>query len=814
MIGLCLLLLGGGSPVAGALLSPHPTNPRYLWDGQNVILMTGSHNWYVYQDYAGNSPLDFNGWLLDLVAWGHGFTRGWMHEDAYHSPIPHAVSEGLFDLEAFDPAYSALLRARIQAFAAQGLHTSVMLFQGWSVSNKNGLRAPHPWPAHPFHPDNNLNGVDGDTNSDGRGLETQTLAIPRVTELQEAYLEHMVDALHDLDNFFWEISNESDASSVAWQYAMIQHLQSYEQSTYGRRHLVWMSCPGSAPNSTLFASPADIVSPCASGGYEIERNGGVDSSDPPVADGSRIVLADSDHLRPLNVNHRWAWKSFLRGHQPLFMDLGQPLAWWQGTSWNPSDPDWQRIRNALGAMRSMAQEIDLARMAPQRPGTDSPVSDNGGNTNFALFSTAGNPTSASAQPDGLEYLAYEPDGEGELEICGLKPGGGYRYQWHDSQTGLGVNEPLDTGPETTACRPFMNEARRDRVLWLRFLGWPPTADLVSDPTHAVVAAPHEVSFDASKSSDPEGQLVAYEWDFDGDGAVDATGQAVQHVFATPGLHEVSLTVTDSQTLRAHASTLFDVGLAPTIGVPPMAQGHWPGATAVLSVVAEGTPPFEHQWLRGGSIWVPLADDPRVSGATAGTLLIAGLTPSDADMYRCVISNAYGETTTAPVQLHVVPPLPVAPVVLGPSGPQFATTPQLAWQDVTGAATFEFELPGSGHPGGEAPAATACSAGRCEVEVPLPVGPYEWRVRAANLGGESPWSGSSGLEILECDAAPGLSLEDAELAGVETVTDCQTISATGVTVLSGADLALHAGESIALDEGFVVESGARLTLRVR
>jgi hypothetical protein len=34
------------------------------------------------------------------------------------------------------------------------------------------------------------------------------------------------------------------------------------------------------------------------------------------------------------------------------------------------------------------------------------------------------------------------------------------------------------------------------------------------------------------------------------------------------------------------------------------------------------------------------------------------------------------------------------------------------------------------------------------------------------------------------------------------------------VLSGADLTLHAGESIVLGEGFMVEGGARLTLRVR
>lgn len=51
-----------------------------------------------------------------------------------------------------------------------------------------------------------------------------------------------------------------------------------------------------------------------------------------------------------------------------------------------------------------------------------------------------------------------------------------------------------------------------------------------------------VSFDASGSSDADGEIIDYEWNFD-DGE-DASGQTVQHSFAVPGRYEVRLLVRD------------------------------------------------------------------------------------------------------------------------------------------------------------------------------------------------------------------------------------------------------------------------------
>ena len=60
------------------------------------------------------------------------------------------------------------------------------------------------------------------------------------------------------------------------------------------------------------------------------------------------------------------------------------------------------------------------------------------------------------------------------------------------------------------------------------------------------------SFDATNSSDPDGDALTYDWDFDGDGQTDATGAEPMHVFDTAGEFNGTLTVTDE-----HGATATD-----------------------------------------------------------------------------------------------------------------------------------------------------------------------------------------------------------------------------------------------------------------
>jgi len=62
-----------------------------------------------------------------------------------------------------------------------------------------------------------------------------------------------------------------------------------------------------------------------------------------------------------------------------------------------------------------------------------------------------------------------------------------------------------------------------------------------------------VTFDASGSSDTEGTITAFEWDF-GDGETAAEAKAT-HIFATPGVYTVTLRVADGQGAWAEAQTV-------------------------------------------------------------------------------------------------------------------------------------------------------------------------------------------------------------------------------------------------------------------
>ena len=69
---------------------------------------------------------------------------------------------------------------------------------------------------------------------------------------------------------------------------------------------------------------------------------------------------------------------------------------------------------------------------------------------------------------------------------------------------------------------------------------PPIASFTATPAEG--PAPHTVTVDASASSDTDGTIVGYAWDFGDTGT--ATGAAAQHTYTTPGSYTIRLTVTD------------------------------------------------------------------------------------------------------------------------------------------------------------------------------------------------------------------------------------------------------------------------------
>ncbi len=71
----------------------------------------------------------------------------------------------------------------------------------------------------------------------------------------------------------------------------------------------------------------------------------------------------------------------------------------------------------------------------------------------------------------------------------------------------------------------------------------PTLSLIATPVYGV--APLEVTFE-SNASDPDGAIIQYEWDFDGNGTIDATTSTnpLTHVYTDSGTYTVRLRVID------------------------------------------------------------------------------------------------------------------------------------------------------------------------------------------------------------------------------------------------------------------------------
>ena len=448
-------------PAPGPLVVA-PTNPRYFAvagdpDGRAVYL-TGSHIYQTLQDGVGPGeacgdgiePIDFDGYLRFLEERGHTFIRLWRWEQFrsytamanYHlcmepQPWPRTGSgeaidgEPRYDLDRFDDSYFARLRERVVAAGERGMYVGVMLFEGWGLHLSS---SPLHVEGHPFHERNNVNGV-----GIGSILDYQVLPLePRVQALQDAYIRHVIDTVHDQPNVLWEVANESSGGgkvdlefagflgldtvpewgdSTEWQYWVIDTVKRHESEMGYDPHPIGMTMQFPVPdqskvNAPLYASRAEWISP----GFEepdfVPGNPERPTAwfaDPPPGDGRKVVIADTDHIAPGGGDALWAWKTFLRGHHPILMDFGiidgvdppDPKAGGP-MSFNTFEP----ARFAMGDTARYATRMGLLAMEPR---------EDLASTRFAL-----------ANP-GVEYLILQPAG-GVAFTATLEPGT-YDAEW-------------------------------------------------------------------------------------------------------------------------------------------------------------------------------------------------------------------------------------------------------------------------------------------------------------------------------------------------------------------------------------------------
>jgi len=113
---------------------------------------------------------------------------------------------------------------------------------------------------------------------------------------------------------------------------------------------------------------------------------------------------------------------------------------------------------------------------------------------------------------------------------------------------------------------------------------PPTPDTGGPYTGYANAS---MSFDASNSSDPDGDdIVSYEWDF-GDGA-NGNGVSVEHTYSSIGNYTVTLTVTDNQDKTSTISTYANIVVQTTVQPPDQNDDNGddtPGFEIFMAIIA-------------------------------------------------------------------------------------------------------------------------------------------------------------------------------------------------------------------------------------
>jgi len=453
---ICLMSLASsiaaGATSAGGPLRVHPNNPRYFTDDSGkAIYLTGSHTWNSLVDMDKADPpaaFDFDAYLAFLQRYDHNFIRLWtwdsttwytqanrsLGKDFVHhcAPLPWARTgpgDGLdgkpkFDLAKFNPEYFDRLRTRVRVAGERGIYVSVMLFEAWGLRHGDRGRAPAPngwaYRSHPFHPDNNINGITGDVNGDGHVLEVHSLASPAIRALQEAYIRKVVDAVNDLDNVLFEVANEGGEKD--WNWWVVRTVREYER-TKPRQHPVGITGHGGEKTDSMLLSPADWISPGGQDGFR----------DPaPAWNEKKVSLLDTDHIWGVGGNHRWVWHSFLRGHNPIFMDpydgsvLGERF-----------DPKFEPLRRNMGYALRYVRRVNLAAMTPHSELAS---------TEFCL-----------ADP-GREYLIYLPTG-GEATVDLSAAGGLFSVEWlNPADGGTTPGETASGGEKRTFKPPFKGDA--------------------------------------------------------------------------------------------------------------------------------------------------------------------------------------------------------------------------------------------------------------------------------------------------------------------------------------------------------------------
>lgn len=208
----------------------------------------------------------------------------------------------------------------------------------------------------------------------------------------------------------------------------------------------------------------------------------------------------------------------------------------------------------------------------------------------------------------------------------------YHWDFGDGNTASGVNVTHNYGPagagnwgnfdvtltvtDTDGATDEITETVRVNAYPLPDFGFSPSLPDEGE----------QISFDAAASSDPDGSIVSYEWDFDNDSVFDdGTGVTATQTFPDGGDKTVGLRVTDDDGASAETTRTFHVNHIPTasftVSPDPVVRNETASFDASGSNDEDGTVDrYEWDWDYDGTFTV---DDSTTSPTIDHTFTTGG-----------------------------------------------------------------------------------------------------------------------------------------------------------------------------------------------
>lgn len=191
------------------------------------------------------------------------------------------------------------------------------------------------------------------------------------------------------------------------------------------------------------------------------------------------------------------------------------------------------------------------------------------NVNFDIYMYDLNPNvnpaaQISPVPVTIFGQAISFDGSGSSDSDGTIAN--YHWDFGDGATGDGANVNhtyVSAGAYNVTLTVTDDDGATGTAMTSVLVNAPPVAAIFPVATITLGQA---TVFDGSASSDPDGIIATYNWDF-GDGSI-GNGITTNHVYTAPGTYQVALTVTDNNSALATATTTARVNAPPVVHIAP------------------------------------------------------------------------------------------------------------------------------------------------------------------------------------------------------------------------------------------------------